>query len=141
MTSTDYDTQNIFAKILRGELPAERIAEDAAALAFMDIMPRSDGHVLVIPKAPARNIFDIAPDALAAMQPLVKRIALAARAGMGAEGVTIMMANEKAGGQEVYHLHIHVLPRWLDVPLRGAGIMADKALIAENAAKIRAALS
>lgn len=139
MTSV-YDPQNIFAKILRGELPSQKIAEDDTALAFMDIMPRSDGHVLVIPKAPVRNIFDIPPDELAAMQPLVKRVAGAARTGMGADGVTILMANEKAGGQEVFHLHIHVLPRWTDVPLRRPGGMADPAVLKANAEKIRAAL-
>lgn len=138
--TTAYDTQNVFAKILRGELPSHKIAEDDAAFAFMDIMPRSDGHVLVIPKVAARNIFDISAQALAAMQPMVKRVALAARAGMGADGVTILMANETAGGQEVFHLHTHVLPRWAGVPLRKAGTMADKAVLAAHAENIRAAL-
>lgn len=136
-----YDPQNIFAKILRGELPAQKIAEDDAAFAFMDIMPRADGHVLVIPKAPARNIFDIAPAALSAMQPMVRRVAIAARAGMGADGVTILQANEEAGGQVVFHLHVHVLPRWAGVDLRRAGTMAKPEVLAAHADKIRAAFA
>lgn len=139
--TTPYDNQNVFAKILRGEMPAHKIAEDDAAFAFMDIMPRSDGHVLVIPKAPARNLFDIEPQALAATMPMVKRVAVAAREGMGADGVTILQANERAGGQVVFHLHIHVLPRWEGVPLRAPGTMADPAVLAANAEKIRAALA
>jgi histidine triad (HIT) family protein len=139
--NTAYDDQNIFAKILRGELPAHKIAEDEAAFAFMDIMPRSDGHVLVIPKAPARNIFDIAPESLSAIQPMVKRVAIAARKGMEADGLTILQANETAGGQVVFHLHIHVLPRWAGVPLRKPGAMAEPAVLAANADKIRSALA
>jgi histidine triad (HIT) family protein len=137
---TPYDTGNIFAKILRGELPAHRVCEDDAAFAFMDIMPRTDGHVLVIPKAPARNLFDIEPAALAAMMPMVKRVAIAARAAMGADGVTLLQANESAGGQVVFHLHMHVLPRWTGVDLRRPGTMGDPAVLAANAEKIRAAL-
>lgn len=135
-----YDPQNVFAKILRGEMPAHKVAEDDAAFAFMDIMPRSDGHVLVIPKAAARNLFDIEPQALAAVMPLLKRVAAAARRGMGADGVTVLQANESAGGQVVFHLHIHVLPRWDGVPLRAPGTMGDPAALAGNAEKIRAAL-
>lgn len=139
--SSSYDTQNIFAKILRGEMPAFKVGEDDAAFAFMDIMPRSDGHVLVIPKAPARTIFDITPQAYAAMMPLVQRVAIAARKAMGADGMTILQSNERAGGQEVFHLHVHVLPRWTGVEMNRPGIMGDQAVIAANAEKIRAALA
>jgi histidine triad (HIT) family protein len=139
--TTPYDPQNIFAKILRGELPCYKVAEDDAALAFMDIMPRADGHVLVIPKAPGRNLFDIDAAALAATMPLVKRVAIAAHKAMGADGITLMQANEKAGHQEVFHLHFHILPRWHGVELRIPGTMGDKAVLAANAEKIRAALA
>ena len=136
-----YDTNNIFAKILRGELPANRIAEDDAAFAFMDIMPRTDGHVLVIPKAAARNIFDIAPAVLAAMQAMVQRIAIATTKAMAADGVSVWQANEKAGGQVVFHFHTHVLPRWDGVELRHPeGKMADAAMLKAQAEKIIAAL-
>ncbi len=138
---TPYDTQNIFAKILRGEIPSHRIAEDEAALAFMDIMPRTDGHVLVIPKAPARNIFDITPDALGAMQAMVKRVAIAATKAMASDGVSIWQANERAGGQVVFHFHTHVLPRWDGIELRHPeGKMADPEILKAQAEKIRAAL-
>lgn len=141
MTNPSYDPQNIFAKILRGELPAHKVAEDDAALAFMDIMPRTDGHVLVIPKAPARNIFDIAPDALAGMQSLVQRVAIATKHAMASDGVSIWQANEKAGGQVVFHFHTHVLPRWDGVELRHPeGKMADPDVLKALAEKIRAAL-
>ena len=141
LSAPAYDSNNIFAKILRGEMPAHRIAEDNAALAFMDIMPRTDGHVLVIPKAPARNIFDITPEALAAMQAMVKRIAIATSTAMAADGVSIWQANEEAGGQVVFHFHTHVLPRWEGVELRRPeGQMADSGILKAQAEKIRAAL-
>ena len=137
---TAYDPNNIFAKILRGELPATKVYEDDAALAFMDIMPRAEGHTLVIPKSPARNMLDIAPYALAGLIQRVQLVARAAMAGMGAEGVSIQQFNESAGGQIVFHIHFHVLPRWTGVSLRPPGIMGDKDRIAAHAEKIRAAL-
>lgn len=137
---TAYDPNNVFAKILRGEMPATRVYEDDVALAFMDIMPRADGHTLVIPKAPARNLFDIAPDVLAGLIQRVQKVAVAAKAGMGAEGVSIQQFNEQAGGQVVFHIHFHILPRWAGVALRPPGIMGDRAQVEANAAKIRAAL-
>ncbi|HMN71443.1 MAG TPA: HIT family protein [Rhodoblastus sp.] len=135
-----YDTDNVFARILRGEMPATKVYEDDVALAFMDIMPRADGHVLVIPKSPARNLMDVDPDVLAALIQRVQKVAKAAFKGMGAEGVSIQQFNEQAGGQVVFHIHFHILPRWAGVPLRPPGIMGDKAAIAANADKIRAAL-
>ena len=137
---TAYDPNNVFAKILRGEMPATRVYEDDVALAFMDIMPRADGHTLVIPKAPARNLFDIAPDVFAGLIQRVQKVAVAAKAGMGAEGVSIQQFNEQAGGQVVFHIHFHILPRWAGVALRPPGIMGDRAQVEANAAKIRAAL-
>lgn len=137
---TAYDTDNVFAKILRGEMPCTKVYEDEVALAFMDIMPRADGHVLIIPKAPARNLMDIQPDVLAGLIQRVQKVARAAFRGMGAEGVSIQQFNEAAGGQVVFHIHFHVLPRWTGVSLRPPGIMGDKAAIAANAEKIRAAL-
>ncbi|HME85780.1 MAG TPA: HIT family protein [Roseiarcus sp.] len=120
MTPT-YDPNNIFAKILRGDAPCVRIYEDEVSLAFMDVMPRAEGHTLVVPKVPARNLFDIEPDALARFMPSVQKVAHAVRDGMKAEGITLQQFNEEAGGQQVFHLHFHVLPRWTGVPLRPPG--------------------
>ena len=136
-----YDPNNIFAKILRGEAPCVRLFEDDASLAFMDIMPRADGHALIIPKGPARNLLDIAPDALARMMPSLQRLSRAVMAGMAAEGISVMQFNESAGGQVVFHLHFHVLPRWNGVPLRPpGGPIASADQLEPAAAKIRAAL-
>ena len=138
---TAYDPSNVFAKILRGELPCHKVFEDEATLAIMDVMPRADGHVLVIPKNPARNILDIAPDDLCATYRTVQKIACAVKEAMGADGLTIQQFNESAGGQVVFHLHVHVLPRWNDIPLRRhTGEMADPGVLKEYAEKIRAAL-
>lgn len=139
-SSTAYDPNNVFAKILRGEMPATKVFEDEVALAFMDIMPRADGHTLVIPKAPARNLFDIRPDVLAPLIQRVQKVAIAAKSGLAADGISIQQFNEQAGGQVVFHIHFHILPRWAGVSLRPPGIMGDKAEIEANAAKIRAAL-
>ena len=137
-----YDPNNIFAKILRGEAPCVRVAEDEFSLAFMDIMPRADGHVLVVPKTPARNLLDIAPADLARFMPSVQRIALAVKTGMAADGIVVQQFNESAGGQIVFHLHFHVLPRWSGVALRppGGPMLAADALEI-HAAKIRAAVN
>jgi histidine triad (HIT) family protein len=116
-----YDPNNIFAKILRGDAPCVKIYEDEVSLAFMDVMPRAEGHTLVIPKVSARNLFDIEPEALARFMPSVQKVAHAVRDGMKAEGVTLMQFNEEAGGQQVFHLHFHVLPRWTGVSLRPPG--------------------
>lgn len=141
MTPT-YDPNNIFAKILRGEAPCVRIAEDDVSLAFMDVMPRADGHVLVIPKVPARNVLDIAPADLARFMPSVQRIALAVRAGMKAEGISLMQFNEEPGGQQVFHLHFHVLPRWTGIEVRPPGGPFQSAeALRPHADRIIAALS
>lgn len=137
---TAYDPDNIFTKILRGEIPCEKVYENDHVLAFMDIMPRTDGHVLVIPKSPARNILDIDPAAIGGLYQGVQTVARAVKAGMAAEGITIQQFNEPAGGQVVFHLHVHVLPRWDGVKLRPhTGEMESRDILAANAAKIRAA--
>lgn len=137
-----YDPQNIFAKILRGEIPCFKVYEDDRALAFLDIMPRAPGHTLVIPKAPARNILDIAPDDLAYVATVAQKVAKAGKAVFNADGVTLLQFSEAAGGQEVFHLHVHVIPRVAGVPLKpGATIKEDMAVLAEHAERLLAALS
>ncbi|WP_170475695.1 HIT family protein [Ruegeria arenilitoris] len=137
---TTYDPENIFAKILRDEIPSTRVYEDADTLAFMDIMPRTDGHLLVIPKSPCRNILDASPEQLAAVISTVQKLAQATKSAFDADGVTIQQFNEAAGGQEVFHLHFHVLPRHDGVPVRPPGNMGDADAIAGHAEKIRATL-
>jgi len=116
-----YDSNNIFAKILRGEAACVKVYEDEVSLAFMDVMPRAEGHTLIVPKARARNIFDISPEDLAQFMPSLQKVALAVKAGMKAEGLSIQQFNEEAGGQQVFHLHFHILPRWTGVALRPPG--------------------
>ncbi len=135
-----YDPENIFAKILRGEIPATRVYEDDETLAFMDIMPRADGHLLVIPKTPCRNTLDASPAQLEAVIRTVQKLAIASKAAFDADGVTIQQFNETAGGQEVFHLHFHVLPRLDGVALRPAGQMGDMEAIAKHGDMIRAAV-
>ncbi len=143
MTDTPaYDDDNIFAKILRGDLPSHKVREDDHTLAIMDIMPRGDGHVLVFPKAPSRNIFDIDAANLARTMEAVQVIARAVMKAFGADGVTIQQFNEPAGGQIVFHTHFHVIPRFDGVKLRPhTGEMEDQAVLAANVEKIRAALA
>ena len=136
-----YDDTNVFAKILRGELPAQTIYETDHVLAFMDIMPRGNGHALVIPKAKARNIFDVDPDVLAELMKAVQIVAKASKTAFDADGVTIQQFNESAGGQVVFHMHVHVIPRFEGVPLRPhTGQMEQPEVLTANAEKLRAAL-
>lgn len=136
-----YDNDNIFAKILRGELPAFKVYEDDKTFSFLDIMPRCPGHALVIPKAPARNVFDIAPEDFAAVARTTQKIAIAARKAFAADGVTLQQANERAGGQVVFHLHMHVMPRHDGVPLLAAASRKeDMKVLEEHARRIIAAL-
>lgn len=142
MTSAAYDTNNIFAKILRGEIPAHKVYEDTNVLAFMDVMPQATGHVLVVPKAASRNILDADPATLGALIVTVQKVAIAAEEAFEADGVTIMQFNEAPAGQSVFHLHFHVIPRHEGVPLRPhSGKMEDGAVLAANAEKIREALA
>ena len=137
---TAYDDQNIFARILRDEIPSVRVFEDDDTLCFMDIMPRADGHCLVIPRTPCRNVLDASDAQLAAVMRTVRDVANAARAGLRADGITIQQFNEDAGGQEVYHLHFHILPRHAGVALRAPGKMGDMDAIKAHAEAIRTAL-
>ena len=143
MTGTPaYDDDNIFAKIMRGELPSHNVREDEHTLAILDIMPRGDGHVLVLPKAPSRNIFDIDTANLALTMEAVQIVSRAVMKAFGADGVTIQQFNEPASGQVVFHTHFHVIPRFDGVKLKPhTGEMADQAVLAANAEKIRAALA
>lgn len=136
-----YDEQNVFAKILRGEMPSHRLFEDEETLAFLDVMPRVAGHTLVIPKAKAVNIFDVDDAVLAATMRTVRRLAPAVRDAFGAAGLLIQQFNEKAAGQMVFHLHVHILPRFEGVPLAPhSGKMEAQDVLAANAEKIRARL-
>ena len=139
---TAYDPQNVFAKILRGEIPAHKVYEDDHTFAFMDIMPRADGHVLVIPKNPSRTILDVAEDDLIATVLSVQKVARAAKAAMNADGITLQQFSESAGGQVVFHLHFPVIPRFEGAPLRPhTGEMAKPEALAEHAERIRRALA
>ncbi|MGZ5836526.1 MAG: HIT family protein [Xanthobacteraceae bacterium] len=136
-----YDSNNIFAKILRGELPCHKVYEDANTLAFLDIMPRAPGHTLVIPKAPARNLLDAAPDDLACVMQAAQKIARAAVKVFSADGVTLQQFNEPAGGQVVFHLHMHIIPRHEGVPMKPpASFKEDNAVLAAQAIKLSKAL-
>jgi histidine triad (HIT) family protein len=136
-----YDPSNIFAKILRGELPSYKIYEDDKTLAFLDIMPRAPGHALVLPKAPARNILDVAPDDLAHVIKVAQKIAKVSVEVFGADGVTVQQFNESAGGQVVFHLHIHVIPRKEGIALKPPASQKEAPeVLKEQAAKLAAAL-
>lgn len=138
---TAYDPQNIFAKILRGEIPCFKVYEDERALSFLDIMPMATGHTLILPKAPARNILDIAPGDLAHVMTIAKRVAIAAKSVFDADGITLNQFSEPAGGQSVFHLHVHIIPRKDGVPLRAPmSYKEDPAILAEQASKLSAAL-
>ncbi|MBM7047688.1 MULTISPECIES: HIT family protein [Rhizobium] len=141
MTSSAYDTNNIFAKILKGEIPSYRIYEDEHTVAFMDVMPQSPGHTLVLPKSPSRNIFDADPAALQHTITIVQKVAIAVQEAFDADGVYIAQFNEPAAGQTVFHLHFHVIPRHEGVALKPhSGKMEDGAVLADNAKKIIEAL-
>ena len=137
-----YDPNNIFAKILRGELPCFKVYEDDKTLAFLDIMPRAPGHTLILPKAPARNILDIAPDDLAHVTKVAQRIAKAAMAAFSVDGITVQQFNEGARGQVVFHLHVHVIPRKAGVMMKPPASEKEKPeVLAEHAKKLAAAIA
>lgn len=138
---TAYDPNNIFAKILKGEIPSVKLYEDDDTLAFMDVMPQAPGHLLVIPKIGSRNLLDADPAVLAKLLPVVQKLAVAAKEAFGADGVYVAQFNEPAAGQTVYHLHFHVVPRHDGLPLKPhSGTMEDIAVLTANAEKIKAAL-
>jgi histidine triad (HIT) family protein len=137
-----YDPNNIFGKILRGEIPSHRVYEDADVVAFMDVMPQGTGHTLVVPKAPSRNLLDADPAKLAPVLASVQKVARAAKQAFEADGVMVVQYNEAPAGQSVFHLHIHVIPRFAGVPLKPhSGKMEDPQVLATNAEKLRRALS
>lgn len=136
-----YDRNNVFARILRGEIPTHRVYEDDLTLAFMDVMPQADGHTLIIPKVEAENILDTPPEALSAVVLTTQRVARAVRKAFDAPGILIAQLNGRTAGQSVFHMHFHVVPRREGLELRfHARDMADPKLLAEHAARIRAAL-
>lgn len=137
-----YDDTNVFAKILRGELPAHKVYEDDTAVAFMDLMPQGAGHTLVVPKAPSRNLLDADPAVFGPLMAVVQKIARASKQAFAADGVTVIQFNEPAAGQTVFHLHVHVLPRFEGVALKPhTGQMEKPEVLAGHAEKIRAALA
>lgn len=139
-----YDPDNIFAKILRGDMPSVKVWEDDDVLAFMDVFPQSEGHVLVVSKtSTARNILEIEPEALARLTAAVQRTARAVEKALKPEGLSLMQFNGDAGGQTVFHLHFHIVPRWADRPMKGHGHapMADAEHLKTLAAKIAAELA
>jgi histidine triad (HIT) family protein len=137
-----YDHNNIFAKILRGEIPCHKVYEDDKALAFLDIMPRTPGHTLVIPKASARSILDAAPDDLAHVMKIAQRIAKVSVSAFGADGITLQQFSEPAGGQVVFHLHVHVIPRKDGIAMKPpATVKESPDVLKEQAAKLAAALA
>jgi histidine triad (HIT) family protein len=136
-----YDTNNVFAKILRGEFPCHKVYEDDKAMAFLDIMPRAPGHTLVLPKAPARNLLDIDPSDLAHVHQVAQKVAKAAMKVFSADGITIQQFNEPAGGQVVFHLHVHVVPRHEGVPMKPpASVKEEPSVLADQALKLAAAM-
>jgi histidine triad (HIT) family protein len=136
-----YDPSNVFARILRGEIPAHKVFEDERTLAFMDVMPQVDGHVLVIPKYAAENIFDLPPEWLPPVILTTQRVARAVKKAFDAPGVMIAQLNGRGAGQSVFHVHFHVIPRQDGIDLRlHAREMADHQLLAAHAERIRAAL-
>lgn len=138
---TSYDANNVFARILRDELPSVRIFETDDLVAFMDVMPQSPGHCLVVPKAPSRNILDASDSTLAALLPAAARLARATKRAFDADGVVVTQFNEAAAGQTVFHLHVHIIPRYEGRELAPhTGGMADPTLLAEHAQRIREAL-
>ena len=138
---TAYDPNNIFAKILAGDIPSVKLYEDENTLAFMDVMPQAPGHLLVIPKKGSRNLLDADPEVLSTLMPVVQKLANAAKDAFDADGVYITQFNEPAAGQTVFHLHFHVIPRHEGVPLKPhAGGMAEVDVLKAQAEKIKAAL-
>tara|TARA_R110002020_G_scaffold53905_11_gene150553 strand:- start:1399 stop:1830 length:432 start_codon:yes stop_codon:yes gene_type:complete len=142
MSGQSYDDNNIFAKILRGEIPSHRVYEDDHTVAFMDVMPQAPGHLLVVPKSPSRNMLDADPAVLANTVQVVQKLARAAQEAFEADGITIMQFNEPAAGQTVFHLHFHVVPRHEGQPLKPhSGQMEDGEILKANAEKVRAVLA
>ncbi|MDE2135073.1 MAG: HIT family protein [Alphaproteobacteria bacterium] len=136
-----YNPDNIFAKIIRGEIPCVKVYEDARTLSFMDVMPQADGHMLVVPKEPAETIFDLSPEGMAAMMVTTQKVAKAVKKALACPGIMLVQLNGKPAGQSVFHVHFHIVPRSAGVDLRlHARSMVDPKTLEPTAAKIRAAL-
>ena len=136
-----YDPTNIFAKILRGEIPCVKVYEDSKTLAFMDVMPESDGHVLVVPKESAQDIFDLSADGLTAMMLTTQKVAKAVDKALQPEGIQLKQYNRAPAGQSIFHVHFHIVPRWEDAGLAPHGkVMVEAAKLEPIAAKIRSEL-
>lgn len=139
----DYDPDNIFARILRGDMPSAKVWEDEHVLAFMDVFPQSEGHVLIIAKGSrARNLLDVEPEVLARLTAALQRTARAVEKALRPDGLSVMQFNGAAGGQTVFHLHFHIVPRWEERPMKGHGHapMADAAVLKALAERIAAEL-
>jgi len=142
VTTPAYDANNIFAKILRDEMPSHKVYEDDETFVMMDIMPRGDGHCLVLPKRPARNLLDADDAMLAALARTTAKMAKAVKSAFSADGVTVQQFNEQAGGQVVFHLHVHVIPRFDGIKMRPhTGEMEKPDVLSDNADRLRNALS
>jgi histidine triad (HIT) family protein len=136
-----YEPDNLFAKIVKGDIPSYKVYEDDKAIAFLDIMPRAPGHTLVIPKKGARNLFDVPPDDLAHVMKIAQKVAQAGMKAFGADGVTLQQFNEPAGGQVIFHLHVHVIPRMKGVAMKPPASEKEKPeVLEEHAKKLKAAL-
>ena len=139
---SEYDSDNIFAKILRGEIPNHTVFENENLLVLMDVMPMSDGHCLVVPKAPSRNLLDANPDSLSDILPVVQIVARAAKTAMNADGIIVQQFNEEIAGQSVFHLHFHIVPVYEGKKLvRHADKMADGEQLNKQAKLIGAAIN
>lgn len=137
-----YDSNNIFARILRGEIPCHKVHEDGLTLAFMDVMPQSPGHALVVPKHAAQDIFELPPTVLQGLITVTQRIAIASKQAFNADGITLMQFNGAAAGQTVFHIHFHVVPRYEGRELISHGrAMADNTELQANAERLRTALA
>jgi histidine triad (HIT) family protein len=136
-----YDDSNVFAKIIRGELPAFKVFEDAGHVAFMDAMPQSEGHTLVVPKARTRNFFDIEPAVLADLIKATQHVARGVQKAFNPGGMRIVQFNEAVAGQTVFHIHFHIIPCYEGVPLRSHNRdWADKAVLAQHAERVKQAI-
>ena len=137
-----YNENNIFAQILRGEADAFHVYENDNCLAFLDVMPQSDGHTLVLPKAPAENLFDLEPSIAGALFQSTQMVGRAVRAAFKPDGIVVAQFNGSAAGQSVFHIHMHIIPRYANTDLRRhARRMADTAILEDHAERIRAALA
>lgn len=135
-----YDDQNIFARIIRGELPAIKVYEDEQVLAFMDIMPQADGHTLIIPKTPAVTLLDLPAEVAAYTIQIVQRIAQAIETALDAQGIVLMQLSGSSAGQTVPHVHFHLIPSSVHELGKHAAQMGDQDRIKQLAEKIKAAL-